>query len=58
MAATVGRYAFFGMTELRESDYLAAAFFRRLHAEDDDGKIIYPIASKVQRQMYECKQPT
>jgi hypothetical protein len=29
-----------------------------LHGEDDDGKIIYPIASKAQRQMYDCKQPT
>jgi hypothetical protein len=41
---------------LRNSHYLAAAFFRRLHGEDG-GKTLHPISLNARRIMYNCNQP-
>jgi len=57
VSATVGICALCGTAaELRESHYLPAAFFRRLHGENDDGKVTYPISLNANRQMYDCHQ--
>jgi hypothetical protein len=53
----VGICALCGMTAtLRSSHYLAAAFFRRVHGEDE-GKIVHPISLNAKRAMYDCNQP-
>jgi len=59
MSATVGNCALCGsLAEIRESHYLSAAFFRRLHGEDDDGEVTFPISMNADRLMYNCNQPT
>jgi hypothetical protein len=46
-----------GDADLQSSHYLAAAFFRRLHGNDDDGKVTFPISMNPERVMYNCRQP-
>src|SRR4051794_6948494 len=42
--------------DLRDSHYLAAAFFRRMHTRNRE-KIRPPISVNGARAMYDCKQP-
>jgi hypothetical protein len=52
----MGICALCGMTAaLRNSHYLAAAFFRRLHG-NERGKTLHPISLNAKRAMYNCKQ--
>ncbi len=53
----MGICALCGMTAtLRDSHYLAAAFFRRLHVTER-GKTLHPISVNAKRAMYDCTQP-